>query len=75
MFREGIPQARGGGAKSSIPNVASLNPRGEETISLCGTEGMCWNLLFKVNGSIAKDALMCEEGDFVFNVGGNGKLV
>lgn len=78
MFREGIPQPRGGSVKGSIPNGAGLSPMGEETISVFGVKGTCWNLWdeeFKVNGDIAMDALMCEEGDFVLNVGGNGKLV
>ncbi len=33
MFREGIPQARGGGIKGSVPNGAGLNPRGKKPMS------------------------------------------
>ncbi len=41
MFREGIPQAKGGGAKGSISNGAAISPRGEEMMGACGAEGTC----------------------------------
>ncbi len=46
MFREGIPQARGGGTKGSVPNCANLGPwrkepgeclwNGGEHAAICG---------------------------------------
>ncbi len=44
MFREGIPQARGGGTKGSVPNCASLGPWRKEPVSFCGTERTCCDL-------------------------------
>ncbi len=77
MFREGIPQARGGGTKGSVPNCASLGPWRKEPVSVCGTERTCCDLwskeFFKVGGSISMDTLMCEEKDFIFNPSRNWK--
>ncbi len=77
MFREGIPQTRGGGIKGSVPNGAGLNPRGKEPMSVCGAERTCLNLwskeFFKVGGGNSMDTLMCKEKDFIFDPGGNRK--
>ncbi len=77
MFREGIPQARGGGTKGSVPNCASLGPWRKEPVSVCGMERMCCDLwskeFFKVGGSISMDTLMCEEKDFIFDPSRNWK--
>ncbi len=55
MFREGIPQARGGGTKGSVPNCASLGPWRKEPVSVCGTERTCdKDDLIRIRGQVWK---------------------
>ncbi len=75
----GHATAEGRQCKRLDPQWSGSSSYGEETRSVFGVKGTCWNLwgeeFFKVNGDIAMDALMCVEEDFVFNPGGDGEPV
>ena len=67
---EGIPQAWGSRVESPVAHGVEFGVWDKEKVLVGGTEGsggwFWFDKFFQVGGCIAIQALVCEEGDFIF---------
>lgn len=75
---EGVPQPRCSSTEGPVSRGPQPGSGDMERVSVGGAEGAGCVLLekfFEVGGGMSMDALVCEEGNLVFNAGGDRKPV
>ena len=71
MVGESIPQTGSGGAEGAVSDGSKPGPRGLEEVGLSSAEMPCGGMggeqFFEVEWGITMEALVGQQGDFIFN--------